>query len=110
MVKLALEDWRHWLEGTETPFLIWTDHKNLTYLRDAKRLTLRQARWSLFFNQFNYILTFRPGSKNIKPDALSHHFSPPDIPDPEETIVLPVCIVGALTWTIETEVREAQKD
>ena len=25
-VKLALEEWRHWLEGTRVPFLVWTDH------------------------------------------------------------------------------------
>lgn len=35
-VKLALEEWRHLLEGTEQPFVVWTDHKNLTYLRNAK--------------------------------------------------------------------------
>ncbi|KAF7641111.1 hypothetical protein LDENG_00293830, partial [Lucifuga dentata] len=25
-VKLALEEWRHWLEGAKFPFLVWTDH------------------------------------------------------------------------------------
>ena len=30
-VHAALEEWRHWLE-----VLIWTDHKNLTYIREAK--------------------------------------------------------------------------
>lgn len=29
-VKLALEEWRHWLEGVEQPFVVWTDHKNLS--------------------------------------------------------------------------------
>ena len=48
-IRLALEEWRHWLEGTETPFLIWTDHRNLEYLKTAKRLNSRQARCSLFF-------------------------------------------------------------
>lgn len=98
------------MEGTEIPFLIWTDHKYFTYLRDAKRLTPRQTRWSLFFNRFNYVLTFRPGSKNVKPDALSRHFSPPDVPDLEEGIITPICLVGTLTWTIEKEVREAQQE
>ncbi len=25
-VKLALEEWRHWLEGPGVPFVVWTDH------------------------------------------------------------------------------------
>ncbi|KAI2656084.1 Transposon Tf2-8 polyprotein [Labeo rohita] len=37
-IKLALEEWRHWLEGSNHPFTIITDHKNLQYLREAKRL------------------------------------------------------------------------
>ncbi|KAG1952338.1 hypothetical protein F2P79_010259 [Pimephales promelas] len=45
-VKLALEEWRHWLAGAKHPFLVLTDHKNLQYLRDAKRLNPRQARWA----------------------------------------------------------------
>ena len=28
-VKLALEEWRHCLEGTKVPFIVWTDYKNL---------------------------------------------------------------------------------
>lgn len=24
-VKLALEDWCHWLKGAEHPFIVWTD-------------------------------------------------------------------------------------
>lgn len=37
-VKTALEEWRHWLEGTEHPFIVWTDHKYFEYLQSAKRL------------------------------------------------------------------------
>ncbi|XP_019219828.2 uncharacterized protein LOC109204085, partial [Oreochromis niloticus] len=43
-IKLALEEWRHWLEGAAQPFVVWTDHKNLEYIRSAKRLNARQAR------------------------------------------------------------------
>ncbi len=67
----ALEEWRHWLEGAEHPFVVWTDHKNLEYLKMAKRLNSRQARWALFFSRFNFTLSYRPGSKNAKPDILS---------------------------------------
>ncbi|KAK3566829.1 hypothetical protein QTP86_004567 [Hemibagrus guttatus] len=48
-IKLALEEWRHWLEGANHPFEVITDHKNLQYLREAKCLNPRQARWALFF-------------------------------------------------------------
>lgn len=39
-MKVAMEEWRHWLEGAEHPFLVWTDHKNLEYIKKAKRLNL----------------------------------------------------------------------
>ena len=49
-VKMALEEWRHWLEGAQDPFIVWTDHKILEYLKQAKRLKPRQAQWALFFS------------------------------------------------------------
>lgn len=106
-VNVALEEWRHWLEGASLPFLVWTDHKNLEYLRTAKRLNPRQARWALFFNRFNFTLSYRPGSKNVKPDALSRVFSPEIEETDPVTILPPSCVVGAFTWDIETQVREA---
>ena len=67
----ALEEWRHYLEGTQQVFEIWTDHKNLEYFMSAKKLNRRQARWSLFLSRFNFILKHRPGKQSMKPDALS---------------------------------------
>ena len=104
----ALQEWRHWLEGTEKPFLIWTDHKNLAYLRSAKRLNPRQARWSLFLSRFNYTISYRPGTKNIKPDALSRVYSPTSEFTKSSPIVPPSCVIGAARWAIESRVREAQ--
>ncbi len=78
-VKLALEEWRHCLEGAKHSFVVWTDHKNLAYIQEAKRLNSRQARWALFFNRFDFVLSYRPGSKNQKPDALSRQFDPPNM-------------------------------
>ena len=109
-VVLALQEWRHWLEGTQELFLIWTDHKNLEYLRSARRLNSRQACWSLFLSQFNYTLSFRPRSKNGKPDALSRMFSNVSRPSTPGFIVSPPQIVGAATWEIESPVRAAQRD
>lgn len=54
-IKLALEEWRHWLEGAWHPFVVLTDHKKLQYLKEAKRLNPRQARWALFFTHSNLV-------------------------------------------------------
>ena len=48
-VKMVLDEWRHLLEGAEHPLIVWTDHKNLEYLRTTKHLNFRHARWSLHF-------------------------------------------------------------
>lgn len=95
-VKLALEEWRHWLEGADHPFMIYTDHKNLEYLRTAKRLTPRQARWSLFFSRFQFTLSYRPGTKNSKADALSQIHSPECRANHEEYIMPPSSVVGSI--------------
>ena len=63
--------WRHFLQGSRHQISVLTDHNNLKYFRDARKLTPRQARWSLFFNEFDFLLTHRPGKRHGKPDAIS---------------------------------------
>ncbi|KAL0151631.1 hypothetical protein M9458_053032, partial [Cirrhinus mrigala] len=104
--KLALEEWQHWLEGATHPFTIITDHKNLQYLREARRLNPRQARWALFLTRFNFIIMYRPGSKNIPADALSRQFSPEAISDPEP--ILPSeLIVSPIIWDLDQAIQQA---
>ncbi|KAK1791370.1 hypothetical protein P4O66_013383, partial [Electrophorus voltai] len=72
-MKLSFEEWRHWLEGARHPFKVITDHKNLEYLQTIKRLNSRQGQWwSFFFSRFNFSVTYRPGERNVRSDALSH--------------------------------------
>src|SRR5882757_2211124 len=52
----ALETWRHYLLGSEFPVIIHTDHKNLTYYRDARKLSPRQSRWQLLLSQYDLIV------------------------------------------------------
>ena len=109
-VHAALEEWRHWLEGAQHPILIWTDPKNLVYIRNAKRLGPRQARWALL-SRFNFTLTFRPGSKNVRADALSRLFPTETQPQSSDqhTILPPARIIGVVTWGLESAVRAAQR-
>lgn len=108
-VKVALEEWRHWLEGTEEPFLVWTDHKNLQYLQSAKRPNSRHARWALFFNSFRFHFSYRPGLRNTKPEALSRVLSPDPVVE-EPSYMLPrTFIVGAVSWEIGERVRNTSR-
>ncbi|KAL0188420.1 hypothetical protein M9458_015519, partial [Cirrhinus mrigala] len=105
-IKLALDEWRHWLEGARHPVTIITDHKNLQYLRDAKRLNPRQARWALFFTRFHLKITYRPGSKNIPADALSRLSSPEPSIDPEP-IIPSHLFVSPIIWNIDRDIQQA---
>lgn len=71
-MKATMEKWRHWLEEAKRKFTVITDHKNLEYIRSAKRPNPRQTRWALFFTQFDISVTYIPGTRNTKTDALSH--------------------------------------
>ena len=66
-----MEEWRHFLEGSELGFEVWTDHKNLEYFRTAKKLNRRQACWSLFLARFDFVLHHQPGKSMGKPNAFS---------------------------------------
>ncbi len=108
-MKAAFEEWRHWLEGAKFPFTVLTDHRNLEYIRSAKRLNPRQARWSLFFSRFEFKVTYRPGSKNCKADALSRlHDSSTPLNSNNESIISPTLVVAPVQWDIHTEITEAQ--
>ncbi|KAL0204538.1 hypothetical protein M9458_002556, partial [Cirrhinus mrigala] len=108
-IKLALEEWRHWLEGANHPFEVITDHKNLQYLREAKRLNPRQARWALFFTRFNFTLTYRPGHRNVKADALSRIHSPDPVQDQPEPILPPAVFVAPIQWDLEAQIEDANR-
>ncbi len=106
-MKAAFEEWRHWLEGAKLPFLVLTDHRNLEYIRSAKRLNPRQARWSLFFSRFDFKVTYRPGSKNGKADALSRQFDHLPTSNVSEPILPSKVILAPVRWDIMTEISEA---
>ncbi|KAI2646312.1 Transposon Tf2-6 polyprotein [Labeo rohita] len=105
-IKLALKEWRHWLEGAKHPFTILTDHRNLEYLCSARVLNHRQARWALFFTRFQFEITYRPGSQNTKADALSRIHEPDRSTTSPETILPASVILAPVAWDIMTEITE----
>jgi hypothetical protein len=67
----ALEEWRHYIQGSPHTTIILSDHKNLTYYRDARKLNRRQARWSLYLIEFDVQLIHTAGPKMVQSDTLS---------------------------------------
>ncbi|SGY83011.1 BQ5605_C009g05613 [Microbotryum silenes-dioicae] len=67
----CIKIWRHYLEGSQHPFKIYTDHAALQYFQTKRVLTRRQARWSETVNHHKYTIEYRSGSKNNKADTLS---------------------------------------
>jgi hypothetical protein len=67
----ALEAWRHYLQGSEHPTTILSNHKNLTYFQTAQKLNRQQAQWSLLLLLYNLKLIHVPGSQMVQSDVLS---------------------------------------
>jgi phage gp37-like protein len=80
------------VEGSVFPFIVWTDHKNLSYIQTAKRLNSQQSRWAFIFGRFNFTLTYRPGTKNTKPDSFSRQFTANNTGSEPKAIMPSTCI------------------
>jgi hypothetical protein len=63
--------------------VVHTDHKNLTYWKDPRKLTSCQSRWQLQLSEYDLILQHIPGKDLVAPDALSRRVDhiPDDIAD-----------------------------
>ncbi|MCO5592956.1 hypothetical protein L7F22_046960 [Adiantum nelumboides] len=62
--------WCH-VEGAPHKITVYTDHKNLKYFMSSRVLNQRQARWSGILPRFDFIISYRPGRQQGKPDPLS---------------------------------------
>ncbi|KAK3569467.1 hypothetical protein QTP86_031438 [Hemibagrus guttatus] len=109
-IKAALEEWRHWLEEVRHPFQVLMDHRNLEYLQGAKRLNPRQTRWAMFFTRFVFTVTYHPGSKNGKADALSRQFEAANEPAQPDVILPATAILAPVQWNLVEEIRRAHAD
>ena len=86
-VKIALEQWRHYLLPLE--FTVRSDHHSLQYLNSMPILNARQARWLNFFAEFRFKqIRYRPGQMMAVPDSLSRR--PETVPAFDKRTVLEV--------------------
>jgi hypothetical protein len=71
------------------PFIIETDHKNLTYWKSPKKLSGRTARWYKKLQNYNFRILHIPGKANMPADALSRPNGPEATEPAKEVALIP---------------------
>lgn len=61
----SFRDMRAWLLGLSHLVSVISEHKNLEYFMSSRVLNRRQARWPMFFSEFDFKLVWGPGIKNV---------------------------------------------
>ncbi|KAF8750049.1 hypothetical protein RHS01_09512 [Rhizoctonia solani] len=84
----ALEEWQIFLEATDKPIQVFTDHRNLEYWMQARTFNRRHTRWRIFLSNFNFEIHYCPGKQSGKPNALSRQLDYVNRP-PEPEVMLP---------------------
>ena len=69
VVVFALKIWRHYLYGEQ--FKVYSDHKSLKYIFTQRDLNMRQRRWMVFLEDYDFTLHYHRGKANVVADALS---------------------------------------
>ena len=106
----ALKAWHHYLRGSPFPVQVFTDHKNLTYFRQAQHLNHRQARWLVDLTDFDLKFTHFPGTSLTAPDALSRQ---PDLcpetanDNSEVTLLSEAMFVRIIDCTLTAHIADA---
>jgi len=78
----GLRNWDYLLKGTEKPVLVYTDHANLCYYRDPRKIGPRVTGYLPEQEQYNMILEYKPGASN-QADSLSRREDHDDGSNPE---------------------------
>ena len=109
----AIENWRAHLIWMEKPFIIETDHKNLTYWKEPKKLTGRMARWHEKLQDYNFKIVHIARKSNGPADALSRMHQQDEDETPKLTpLISPNAFLNVFEagnpGTVEHEIMEAQ--
>src|SRR3982074_3669165 len=57
----AVDTWRQLLRGSPHPVIVHTDHKNLSFYKEARAMSGRQMRWCSKLMDYNLLWEHIPG-------------------------------------------------
>jgi len=117
-VLKSLEHWRAHLAATEKPVTVLTDHANLTFWKNPRKVNRRVARWFATLQDYNLRIKHVPGKLHAAADMLSR---PPNADKGDEdnqnlTLLPPDIFIRLMTeppedWVeLEWTIRKRQRD
>ena len=109
----SLLHWRLFLELTEEPITVYTDHRNLEYWKTAREFKRRHSRWYGEIASFNFHIVYRAGKLSNKPDALSRRHDHLDLPKEHQTMIAAERYIGFRAEDgidIISAIQEAQEE
>ncbi len=109
----ALRQWRTYLLGSPHQITIYTDHSNLQYWKEPRKINRRVAREFQELSEYDFTLRHIPGTTNTRADALSRQSTGKEAKeDNNDVIVLPDEIFTKTTYTslnhVDIQCREEQ--
>ena len=60
----CFKHWHHYLEGSQYPVDVYSDHNNLRYFMTTKHLNSRQVQWALALSPFDFEIRYTLGKMN----------------------------------------------
>ncbi|CCO31697.1 Retrotransposable element Tf2 155 kDa protein type 1 [Rhizoctonia solani AG-1 IB] len=109
----AFEHWRIFLEATEHPVNVLTDHKNLEYWKLARTFNRRHARWHLIQASYNFVIAYGPRKQSQKPDALSRRADHSEMEPSPQIMLLETQFEGVgpeIAAPLLEQIKEALQD
>jgi len=68
---MCFKQWCHYLEGSQHPIRVLTDHANLRAFMTTKELSWWQACWAKRLAAFDFVIEYHKGASNPS-DGPSH--------------------------------------
>ncbi len=101
----ALRQWRTYLLGSPHEIIIYTDHSNLQYWKEPRKINRQVAREFQELSEYNFILQHIPGTTNTRADTLSRRSNNEEAKeDNNDVIVLPNEVFANTTYTSLNEI------
>ncbi|QRW17570.1 Retrotransposable element Tf2 protein [Rhizoctonia solani] len=105
----SFEYWRIFLEGTNHPITVFTDHRNLEYWKESRTFNCHHAQWHLLLAGYNFQIVYRPGKQLGKPNALSRQSDHADVPPANQTMLPGPVFANVALVTLEKELQRQIK-